>query len=101
VLYYFWANWTALVFERSAWPVYDSLMALALVCEKQERWEDAARAIKTMSQLQPDGQDWRAVLLRMRDTIKAQEAEKGAAAPPSESLAPRESNGAPPTEKDK
>jgi tetratricopeptide (TPR) repeat protein len=76
---------------------YDSLMALALVCEKQERWEDAARAIKTMSQLQPDGQDWRAVLLRMRDTIKAQEAEKAAVAPHSESLSPEQSDAAPTT----
>ncbi len=71
---------------------YDSLMALALICEKQERWEDAARAIKAMSELQPDAQDWRAVLLHMRDTIKAQEAANAADAPPTEQEQPSNAN---------
>jgi tetratricopeptide (TPR) repeat protein len=73
---------------------YDSLMALALICEKQERWEDAARAIKRMSELQPDAQDWVAVLRRMRDTIKAQEA--AAAAEGGAEEAPRGDESSPP-----
>jgi tetratricopeptide (TPR) repeat protein len=68
---------------------YTAYMALALICEKQERWEEAAEAIKRMAKLQPQAQDWRAVLRRMRDTVVAQQAEEqAAAAPHSESLSP-------------
>ncbi|HMO84548.1 MAG TPA: tetratricopeptide repeat protein, partial [Lacipirellulaceae bacterium] len=63
---------------RVAPASYPSWMALALICERQQRWEDAARAIQQMKELQPEAQDWRAVLLRMRDTIVAQQAAESA-----------------------
>jgi tetratricopeptide (TPR) repeat protein len=71
---------------------YEAWMALALICEKQQRWEDAARAVKKMSELQPDAQDWKDVLRRMRDTLRAQQAEAAANAPHSESLSPEQAD---------
>lgn len=70
---------------------YDSWMALALICERQERWIDAARAIERMKELQPEGEDWKGVLLRIRETMEARETEEAANAPHGESLSPKES----------
>lgn len=69
---------------------YEAWMGLALISEKQQRWEDAARAIRAMAKLQPNADDWKSVLIRMRDTVKAQEAEEAAKAPHSESLSPKQ-----------
>ncbi len=55
---------------------YGNWLALALICEKQERWEEAARAIKQMSVMQPDAEDWKGILLRMKQTLEAQGAAK-------------------------
>jgi predicted Zn-dependent protease len=66
---------------------YESWMALALICEKQQRWVDAARAIEKMKELQPEAEDWQSVLMRIRDSMQQQRA---ADAPHSESLSPDE-----------
>jgi len=70
---------------------YESWMALALICEKQQRWVDAARAIEKMKELQPESEDWKGVLMRIRQSMDEQQAEKAADAPHSESLSPEES----------
>jgi tetratricopeptide (TPR) repeat protein len=69
---------------------YESWMALALICEKQQRWVDAARAIEKMKELQPDAEDWRGVLRRIRQSTQEQQTEEAANAPHSESLSPEE-----------
>jgi tetratricopeptide (TPR) repeat protein len=63
---------------------YEAWMALLLICEKQQRWEDAAAAVKQLAKLQPDARDWREVLRRMQDTVRALEAEEAADAPPTD-----------------
>jgi len=78
---------------------YGNWMALALICEKQQRWEDAAVAIKKMAEMQPQAEDWKGVALRMRATIEAaqeMEAESAAdQAPHGESESAAESRGEP------
>ncbi len=69
---------------------YAAWMALALICEKQERWDDARRAILKMRDLQPEAADWQGVGRRIIDTMRAQQAEQAANAPHSESLSPEE-----------
>jgi tetratricopeptide (TPR) repeat protein len=79
---------------RLAPDYYDAWMALALICEKQQRWEDAVRAVKRMSELQPEGEDWKALLRQMQETVRAMQAEEAAEAPHSESLSPEQAEGA-------
>jgi tetratricopeptide (TPR) repeat protein len=71
---------------------YESWMALALICEKQQRWVDARRAIEKMKELQPDAEDWQGLGMRIRESMRTQEA---AEAPHSESLSPEESTAPP------
>jgi tetratricopeptide (TPR) repeat protein len=61
---------------------YRNWLGLALLAEKQERWEEAARAIKRMSEMQPDAEDWKGILLRMRQTLQQQQREAEAAETP-------------------
>jgi tetratricopeptide (TPR) repeat protein len=79
---------------------YQAWMALALICEKQQRWDDAGRAVLRMKELQPEAEDWKGLLLRMRDTLRAQQEAEAAAAPDSESQSPedREATAAPDAE---
>jgi tetratricopeptide (TPR) repeat protein len=74
---------------------YESWMALALICEKQQRWVDAARAIEKMKELQPEAEDWKGVLMRIRESMKRQRVEEAADAPHSESLSPEEATAPP------
>jgi tetratricopeptide (TPR) repeat protein len=70
---------------------YRNWLGLALLSEKQERWEEAARAIKRMSELEPEAEDWKGILLRMRQTLEQREREAAAAdTPHSESESPAE-----------
>lgn len=72
---------------------YDAWMTLALICEKQHRWKDATDAVKRMSELKPEADDWKALLIHMRDTVRALQAEEAADAPHSESLSPEQAEG--------
>jgi tetratricopeptide (TPR) repeat protein len=72
---------------------YEAWMALALVSEKQHRWEDAARALKEMQRLRPDGEEWKGMLQRMAETVRQLEAEAAAQTPHSESLSPEQAEG--------
>ncbi|RIK86216.1 MAG: hypothetical protein DCC67_02975 [Planctomycetota bacterium] len=49
---------------------YEYWMWLALICERQERWEEAAGALLEMRRLRPDGAEWRGIRTRMRETIR-------------------------------
>jgi tetratricopeptide (TPR) repeat protein len=69
---------------------YEGWMALALIAERQQNWDDADLAIRAMMALQPDAEDWKAVLQRMAATVRAQRAKDAAQAPHSESLSPEE-----------
>jgi Flp pilus assembly protein TadD len=70
---------------------YRNWLGLALLCEKQRRWEEAARAIKRMSELEPEAEDWKGILLRMRQTLQEERATQAAETPHSESESAAES----------
>lgn len=78
---------------------YGNWLALALIAEKQERWEDAARAIKKMSEMQPKAEDWKGILMRIKSTLQGrQQLEDEASAddaPHGESESAAESRGEP------
>jgi predicted CXXCH cytochrome family protein len=77
---------------------YEYWMWLALLCERQQRWDDAVRALKEMKRIRPDAKaEWMGIAQRMQATIDALEKEKGGAnkQPPAEKNS--FSTGAPPT----
>jgi tetratricopeptide (TPR) repeat protein len=57
---------------------YASWLGLALIAEKRQDWDEAARALKQMSQLQPDAQDWKALRERIRQKYLQQQNAEGA-----------------------
>ncbi len=69
---------------------YNGWMALALICEKQQRWEDAAGAVIQMAKLRPQAEEWQGLRLRLREEIRAWQAEQAAEEPHSESLSPEQ-----------
>jgi tetratricopeptide (TPR) repeat protein len=72
---------------------YASWLGLALICEKQENWEEAARALKRMSQLQPTAPDWQMIRQRIRQRLLAEQEAEAADAPHSESESAAQSRG--------
>lgn len=50
---------------------YEYWLFLALICEKQERWEQAVMAIQRMAQLQPQARDWPEILTRIKKSVEA------------------------------
>lgn len=56
---------------------YEYWMWVALICERQERWEEAAGALIEMRRLRPGGPEWQGIRARMRETMRA----KGLLAP--------------------
>ncbi|MBL9164396.1 MAG: tetratricopeptide repeat protein [Planctomycetaceae bacterium] len=50
---------------------YDYWLWLALICEKQQRWEQAVMALQRMAQLRPEAQDWKGIFLRVRQAVEA------------------------------
>ena len=67
---------------------YDGWMALALVYEAQQRWQEAGEAILHMKELRPEAEDWKGLVFRIRQQMEAQEEAGAANAPHSESLSP-------------
>ncbi len=54
---------------------FDSWLALALICEKQHRWHQAAKALQRMQQLRPDDPAISGIAVRIQQARQA-EAEK-------------------------
>jgi hypothetical protein len=55
-------------------------MWLALLCERQQRWDDAVAALKEMKRIRPEARaEWLGIAQRIQATIDAQEKEKGGA----------------------
>jgi tetratricopeptide (TPR) repeat protein len=50
---------------------YDYWLWLALICEKQERWEQSVKALQRMVQLRPDSPDARGIFLRVKQAVEA------------------------------
>jgi tetratricopeptide (TPR) repeat protein len=50
---------------------YDYWLWLALICEKQERWEQSVSALQRMAQLRPDAEDWKGIFLRVKQAVEA------------------------------
>ncbi len=44
---------------------YSNWLALALICEKQERWNEVAKALRKMNELRPDDPNVRGILQRI------------------------------------
>jgi hypothetical protein len=42
-----------------------------LICEKQERWEQAVKALQRMAQLRPEAEDWKGIFLRVKQAVEA------------------------------
>lgn len=57
---------------RRAPEDYQALTALALIFEKQSRWEEAYAVLKKMSDLRPKADDWKGIYLRIRQTREQQ-----------------------------
>lgn len=51
---------------------YGNWLALALICEKQERWNQAAKALRKMNEIRPDDPTVRAILQRIRQAREQQ-----------------------------
>jgi tetratricopeptide (TPR) repeat protein len=71
---------------------YEYWMWLALICERQQRWEEAVAALKEMQRLRPEADEWKGIGIRIRETILAQQetdAAADAATPAGESLEQR------------
>jgi len=45
---------------------YDNWLALALICEKQERWQQTSGALKQMNRLRPNDPAVRGILQRIQ-----------------------------------
>jgi len=60
---------------------YEYWMWLALICERQQRWEEAVAALKQMARLRPEAEEWKGIGARIRQTILAQGEDDAAAAP--------------------
>ena len=52
--------------------LYDNWLALALICEKQQRWEQAVAALKEMERLRPKDPAVRGILQRMQQAVSQQ-----------------------------
>ncbi|MCC6494447.1 MAG: tetratricopeptide repeat protein [Pirellulales bacterium] len=51
---------------------YEYWMWLALICEKQQRWEEAAGALIEMRRLRPEALEWQGIRARMRESMRQQ-----------------------------
>jgi tetratricopeptide (TPR) repeat protein len=51
---------------------YDYWLWLALICEKQRRWEQSVKALQRMAQLRPEAQDWKGIFLRVKQAVEAE-----------------------------
>jgi predicted CXXCH cytochrome family protein len=59
---------------------YEYWMWLALLCERQQRWDDAVAALKEMKRIRPEARaEWLGIAQRIQATIDTQEKEKGGA----------------------
>ncbi len=86
---------------------YEYWLWLALICEKQERWEQSVKALQRMAQLRPEAEDWKGIFLRVKQAVEAaggtlsvQQAppvEEGAAASPAGDDAAKEGSPSPPS----
>jgi len=50
---------------------YEYWLWLALICEKQERWEQSVKALQRMAQLRPEAEDWKGIFLRVKQAVEA------------------------------
>jgi tetratricopeptide (TPR) repeat protein len=50
---------------------YDYWLWLALICEKQERWDQSVKALQRMAQLRPAADDWKGILIRVKQAVEA------------------------------
>jgi len=57
---------------------FDNWLALVLLCEKQERWEQAVEGLKKMHEIRPGDPAIGGILRRMQETVLAQEQAKAA-----------------------
>jgi predicted CXXCH cytochrome family protein len=53
---------------------YESWMWLALVNERLRLWDDAAQALQQMANLRPEANEWKGILVRIRQTLAAEKA---------------------------
>ena len=51
---------------------YDYWLWLALICEKQQRWEQSVKALQRMAQLRPEAQDWKGIFIRVKEAVEAE-----------------------------
>jgi tetratricopeptide (TPR) repeat protein len=51
---------------------YDYWLWLALICEKQHRWEQSVKALQRMAQLRPEAQDWKGIFFRVKQAVEAE-----------------------------
>jgi tetratricopeptide (TPR) repeat protein len=51
---------------------YEYWLWLALICEKQQRWEQSVKALQRMAQLRPEAQDWKGIFLRIKQAVEAE-----------------------------
>jgi tetratricopeptide (TPR) repeat protein/nitrate/TMAO reductase-like tetraheme cytochrome c subunit len=62
---------------------YEYWLWLALICERQQRWDDAVAALKQMKRLRPRSNEWMGIAYRMQQTIDAQAKDDIASSQPS------------------
>jgi tetratricopeptide (TPR) repeat protein len=78
---------------------YEYWLWLALICERQQRWEGAVDALKNMSRLRPDADEWKGIRQRIIQTLRAKGelpadgVPAGAAAPAADDSKPASSPG--------
>jgi tetratricopeptide (TPR) repeat protein len=60
---------------------YEYWMWVALICEKQRRFDAAIQALKQMAKLRPEAEEWKGIGYRIQQTMAA-EGQRDAAKPP-------------------